>query len=134
MSTILLSIKIQNILKLMDLSPKVYSRLKSSYPYITFALLFSMLIFEAYPVTVPFERGIEIVRSRGYELTGVDGLSLVDVNLKISEMPMREFLLLCEALRSEGEAVRVFSDMDAKVLFLLSPDSKQGQLIVCRFK
>lgn len=118
----------------MDLSPKVYSRLKSSYPYITFALLFSMLIFEAYPVTVPFERGIEIVRSRGYELTGVDGLSLVDVNLKVSEMPMREFLLLCEALRSEGEAVRVFSDMDAKVLFLLSPDSKQGQLIVCRFK
>lgn len=134
MSTILLSIKIQNILKLMDLSPKVYSRLKSSYPYITFALLFSMLIFEAYPISVPFERGIEIVRSRGYELTGVDGLSLVDVNLKISEMPMREFLLLCEALRSEGEAVRVFSDMDAKVLFLLSPDSKQGQLIVCRFK
>lgn len=134
MSTILLSIKIQNILKLMDLSPKVYSRLKSSYPYITFALLFSMLIFEAYPISVPFERGIEIVRSRGYELTGVDGLSLVDVNLKVSEMPMREFLLLCEALRSEGEAVRVFSDMDAKVLFLLSPDSKQGQLIVCRFK
>jgi hypothetical protein len=93
-----------------------------------------MLIFEAYPVPVSFERGIEIVRSRGYELMGVNGLLPVDVNLKTSEIPMREFLMLCEALRSEGESVRVFSDMDAKVIFLVSPDSKQEQLIVCRFK
>jgi hypothetical protein len=124
----------QNILKLMELSPKAYSRIKSSYPYITFALLFSMLIFEAYPVPVSFERGIEIVRSRGYELTGVNGLSPVEANLKTSEIPMREFLLLCEALRSEGEAVRVFSDIDTKVLFLVSPDSEEGQLIICRFR
>jgi hypothetical protein len=118
----------------MELPPNVIAGLKSSYPHITFALLFSMLLFEAYPVPVPFERGIEIVRSRGYELMGVYGLSQVEANLEVSEMHMRGFLLLCEALRSEGETVRVFSDMDAKVLFLVSRDSEEGQLIICRFR
>ena len=118
----------------MELSPHIIAGLKSSYPHITFALLFSMLIFEAYPVPVPFERGIEIVRSRGYELSGVDGLTHLETNLEVSEMNMREFLLLCEALRSEGGVVRVFSDMDAKFLFLVSRDSEEGLLIVCRFR
>ena len=118
----------------MELPPNVIAGLKSSYPHITFALLFSVLIFEAYPVPVPFERGIEIVRSRGYELMGVYGLSQVEANLEVSEMHMKGFLLLCEALRSEDETVQVFSDMDAKVLFLVSPDSGEGQLIICRFR
>ena len=110
------------------------TRLKSSYPYITFALLFSMFLFEAYPVPVPFERGIEIVKSRGYELNGDVSLSQIEVSLKISERPMNEFLRLCEAMRSEEGVVMVFSDMDAKVLFLVSPDSETGQLILCRFR
>jgi hypothetical protein len=106
----------------MGLFPHVNTRLKSSYPYITFALFFSMFLFEAYPVPVPFERGIEVVRSRGYELNGEVSLSQAEVNLKASERPMKEFLLLCETMRSEEWAVRVFCDMDAKVLFLVSRD------------
>ena len=107
---------------------------KSSYSYITFALLFSLLFFEAYPVSVPFERGIEIVRSRGYELNGEVSWTQAEANLKVSERPMKEFLRLCEGMRSEDGVVHVFSDMDARVLFLVSIDSGEGQLIVCRFR
>jgi hypothetical protein len=118
----------------MDLFPQLYTKLKSSYPYITYALLFSLLLFEAYPVSVPFESGIEIVKSRGYELNGDVSLTQAEVNLKVSEWPMKEFLRLCEGMRSEDGVVRVFSDMDARVLFLVSSDSEEGQLIVCRFR
>lgn len=114
--------------------PHLNTRLKFSYSYITFALLFSLLLFEAYPVPVPFERGIEIVKSRGYELNGDISLTQAEENIKISPRPMKEFLRLCEAMRSEEGVVRVFSDMDAKALFLVSPDSEEGQLIVCRFR
>ena len=113
--------------------PPIIMRLKSSYHYITFALLFSLVLFEAYPVPVPFERGIEIVKSRGYELKGDVSLTHTEEN-KVSERPMKEFLRLCEAMRSEEGVVQVFSDMDAKVLFLVSPDSEEGQLSVCRFR
>ena len=133
-STTLLSTKIQKLLKLMELFHHVNTRLKASYPYITFALLFSLLLFEAYPIPVPFERGIEIVKSRGYELNGEVSLTQTETNIKVSERPMKEFLQFCEAMRSEDGVVRVFSDMDAKVLFLVSPDSEEGLLIVCRFR
>jgi len=118
----------------MDLCPYVNARLKASYPYITFALLFSLLLFEAYPVSVPFERGIEIVKSRGYELNGDVSLTQTEANIKGSQRTMKDFLRLCEAMRSEEGVVRVFSDMDARVLFLVSLDSEEGQLIVCRFR
>jgi hypothetical protein len=118
----------------MGLCPHVNTRLKASYPYITFALIFSLLLFEAYPVPVLFERGIEIVKSRGYELNGDVSLTRTEANIKVSGRPMKEFLRLCEAMRSEEGVVRVFSDMDARVLFLVSPDSEEGQLIVCRFR
>ncbi len=118
----------------MKLFPHVNTKLKSSYPYISFALLFSLLLFEAYPVPVPFERGIEIVRSRGYKLNGEVSLAQAEANLRVSERPMKEFLRLCEGMRSEDGVVWVFSDMDARVLFLVSPGSGEGQLIVCRFR
>lgn len=118
----------------MELFPHVNIKLKSSYPYITFALLFSLLLFEAYPVPAPFERGIEIVKSRGYELNGEVSLTQAEANLKVSERPMKEFLRLCEGMRSEDGAAWVFSDMDARVLFLVSIDSEEEQLIVCRFR
>jgi len=124
----------QIYLTLMRLSTPIITRLKSSYHYVTFALLFSLLLFEAYPIPVPFERGIEIVKSRGYELNAEMSLTQAEKSLRVSERPMKEFLLLCEAMRSEEGAVRVFSDMDAKALFLISPDSEEGQLIVCRFR
>ncbi len=81
----------------MELYPYVNTRLKASYPYITFALLFSLLLFEAYPVSVPFERGIEIVKSRGYELNGDFSLTQIEANIKVSQRPMKEFLRLCDA-------------------------------------
>jgi len=118
----------------MELFPHVKPKLKSSYPYITFALLLSMVLFEAYPVPAPFERGVEIVRSRGYELAGVDSLSQVEANLIVSEVSLKEFLLHCEAMRSEKGSVRILCHMDGKVLFLASPDSEEGQLILCRFR
>jgi len=118
----------------MRLLPPIITRLKSSYHYITFALLFSLLLFEAYPAPVPFERGIEIVKSRGYELNAEMSLTQAEKNLRVSERPMKEFLRLCEAIRPGDGVVCVFSDMDARVLFLVSPDSEEGQLIVCRFR
>lgn len=118
----------------MESSSHVNTRLKSSYPYITFALLFSFLLFEAYPLPVPLEIGIEIVKSRGYELNGEVSLTQVEANLRVSDRPMKEFLRLCETMLSEDGVVRVFSDMEAKVLFLVSPDSDGEHLIVCRFR
>ena len=118
----------------MVLPPQLNAKLNASYPYITFGLIFSLLLFEAYPVSAPFERGIEIVKSRGYELNGEVSLAQAEANFKISEKHMKEFFRLCDSMRSEDGAVRVFSDMDARVLFLVSPDSGEGQLIVCRFR
>jgi hypothetical protein len=118
----------------MEILSQINTRVRSSYPQITLALLFSLLLFEAYPLPVPFERGIEIVNSRGYELTGAVSITQAEANLIVSEMPMREFLRLCEARRSEDGFVLIFSDMDARVLLLLSPDSEAGHLILCRFR
>ena len=81
----------------MELCPHVNARLKASYHYITFALLFSLLLLEAYPVSVPFERGIEIVKSRGYELNGDVSLTQTEANIKVSQRTMKEFLRLCDA-------------------------------------
>ena len=113
--------------------PHINTRLKASYSYITFGLLFPVLLFEAYPMQIPFERGIEIVNSRGYELIGDVSLTQAEANLQVSEKPMKEFLRLSEATRPEGGLIRIYSDMDARVLFIFL-DSEEGQLIVCRFR
>ena len=74
------------------------------------------------------------MKSRGYELNGDASLTQNEANIKVYERHMKEFLLLCEAIRPGDGGVCVFSDMDAKALFLISPDSEEGQLIVCRFR
>ena len=74
------------------------------------------------------------MKSRGYQLNAEMSLTQAEKGFRVSERPMKEFLQLCEATPPGEGGVCVFSDMDARALFLVSPDPEPGQLIVCRFR
>jgi hypothetical protein len=75
------------------------------------------------------------VRSRGYKLVGdhildefaVEGVELV-------ETEFREFMRICERMKEDGGTLTVYSDIDARSLFLFdSGDSGIIKIDFCRF-
>lgn len=109
--------------------------LQGAFPYVTAVFAISLLLFGTYLTQVPFEKGVEIVRSRGYKLVGdhildefaVEGVELV-------ETEFREFMRICERVKEDGGTLTVYSDIDARSLFLFdSGDSGIIKIYFCRF-
>ena len=115
--------------------PKSYN-IKDSYPYLTFAVILSFIIFEIYPIPVPFEKGIEYVRSRGFEINGDTSLAEhAGADSRVFERNLQGFVRLCTELRNEASSVMVFCDADEKVLFLVVPgDGVSSSVYFCRFR
>jgi len=115
--------------------PKFYN-VKDSYPYLTFAVILSFIIFEIYPIPAPFERGIEYVRSRGFEIDGDSSLSDHAVGgSRVFERTLQGFVRLCVELREDEGSVVVMCDVDEKVLFLVVPGGDAfATVYLCRFR
>jgi len=115
--------------------PKGYD-IKDSYPYLTFAVILSFIIFEIYPIPAPFERGIEYVRSRGFEIDGDSSLSEHVVgDSRVYERTLQGFVRLCLELREEEGSVTVFCDVEEMVLFLVFPNGEgSSSVYFCRFR
>lgn len=82
--------------------------------------LASLLLFGAYPFQMPFEKGVEIVRRRGYELVGDNSLEeKASGSVELIETDFKEFIDACKAIKGIKGALTVYSDIDNRILFLL---------------
>lgn len=122
-------------MKLMKLAFVKSGLLQGAFPYVTAVVAVSLLLFGTYLSQVPFEKGIEIVRSRGYPLVGDNSLDEFAVEgVELVETEFRAFMRTCERVKEDGEILTVFSDFEARSLFLF--DSGEPGIIkiyFCRF-
>ena len=122
-------------MKLMKLAFVKSGLLQGAFPYVTAVFAISLLLFGTYLTQVTFEKGIEIVRSRGYPLVGDHSLDEFAVEgVELVETEFRAFMRICERVKEDGEILTVFSDVEARSLFLL--DSGELGIIkiyFCRF-
>ena len=122
-------------MKLMKLAFVKSGLLQGAFPYVTAVFAISLLLFGTYLTQVPFEKGIEIVRSRGYQLVGDHSLDEFAVEgVELVETEFRAFMRTCELVKEDGEILTVFSGVEARSLFLL--DSGEPGIIkiyFCRF-
>ena len=71
---------------------------------------------------ISFEKGIEIIRSRGYSINGEMEWDLAySEDWKVAERGLRSFLDACDRIQSEHGALTVYADFYAKVLFVFDP-------------
>ena len=122
-------------MKLMKLAFVKSGLLQGAFPYVTAVFAVPLLLFGTYLTQVPFEKGIEIVRSRGYQLVGDHSLDEFAVEgVELVETEFRAFMRSCERVKEDGEILTVFSDFEARSLFLF--DSGEPGIIkiyFCRF-
>jgi hypothetical protein len=109
--------------------------LQGAFPYVTAVFAISLLLFGTYLVQVPFEKGIEIVRSRGYKLVGDHSLGEFTIEgVEAVETEFREFMRICERVKGDGEILTVYSDVDARSIFLFDPvEPGRIKIYFCRF-
>ncbi len=91
-------------------------------------------MFGTYLIQVPFEKGIEIVRSRGYQLVGDHSLDEFTMEgVELVETEFRAFMRICGQVREDGEPFIVYSDVEARSLFLFDPgESGSIKIYFCR--
>lgn len=71
---------------------------------------------------ISFEKGIEIVRSRGYLINGEMEWDLAySEDWKVAERGLRSFLDACDRIQREHGSLTVYADFYAKVLFVFDP-------------
>lgn len=112
-------------------------RLKDMKAYY-FSLIIAMLGVSTYfglsQSIVTFEKGIEIVRSRGYIVNGEMEWDLIysDVGTA-TERGLHPFLDACSKIQREYGVVTVYADYYNKVLFLFVPtsDPSETELYFC---
>jgi hypothetical protein len=109
--------------------------LQGAFPYVTAVFAISLLLFGSYLVQILYEKGIEIVRSRGYQLEGDHSLGEFTIEgAEAVETEFRTFMQICERVKRDGEILTVYSDVDARSLFLFDPgESGSIKIYFCRF-
>lgn len=86
---------------------------------------------------IDYEKGIELVRSKGYRLVGdVKWQECIEIHCEISEVNLREFMSICERHRSVNGSLTVYTDYDEKVIFLILPKNfiEVSEIFCCRFR
>ncbi|MGD2200318.1 MAG: hypothetical protein PVJ38_01640 [Candidatus Bathyarchaeota archaeon] len=81
-----------------------------------------------------FEKGIEIIRSKGYTLDGDTSLDDFATEGTLSKESFRGFLSICRSIREQEGSVQIYSDVDAKVLFLVVSDPDAIWVHYCQFR
>jgi hypothetical protein len=112
------------------------SIIQGDFPIAAIVFLASLLLFGAYPFQMPFEKGIEIVRSRGYELVGDHSLEeKASRSVELIETDFREFMDACKAMEGNDGALTVYSDVDKRILLLLETNDQNGvKIYFCQFR
>jgi len=91
-----------------------------------FSLIIAMLGISTYfglsQSFISFEKGIEIIRSRGYSINGEMEWDLAySEDWKVAERGLRSFLDACDRIQNEHRSLTVYADFYAKVLFVFDP-------------
>ena len=110
--------------------------LQGAFPIVTIVFLASYLMYEAYPFQMQFEKGIEVVRSRGFELVGDYSLEEKAAgSVELVEVDLKAFMRTCESMKGDAETLTIYSDVDSRVLFLVE-SGEQGvvKIFFCTFK
>ena len=112
------------------------SIIQGAFPIVAIVFLASILLFGAYPFQMSFEKGIEIVRSMGYELVGDHSLEeKASGGVELIETDFKGFMDACKAVKGEDGALTVYSDVDNRVLFLLEANDPDGiKIYFCQFR
>jgi len=123
-------------LKLMKVGFLKNGILQGTFPIVTIEFLASYLMYGAYPFQVQFEMGIEVVRSRGFELVGDYSLEEKAAgSVERVEVDFKAFMRTCESMKGDAETLTIYSDVDSRVLFLIE-SGEQGvvKIFFCTFK
>jgi len=110
--------------------------LQGTFPIVTIVFLASYLLYGAYPFQMQFEKGIEVVRSRGFELVGDYSLEEKAAgSVELVEVDFKAFMRTCESMKGDAETLTIYSDVDSRVLFLIE-SGEQGvvKIFFCTFK
>lgn len=85
---------------------------------------------------MPFEKGIEVVRSRGFELVGDYSLEEKAAgSVELVEVDFKAFMRTCESMKGDAETMTIYSDVDSRVLFLIeSGEQVAAKIFFCKFK
>jgi hypothetical protein len=123
-------------LKLMKVGFLKNSIVQGAFPIAAIVFLASILLFGAYTFQMPFEKGIEIVRSMGYELVGDHCLEeKASGGAELIETDCREFMDTCKAVKGNDGSLTVYSDVDNRILFLLETNGPDGiKIYFCQFR
>ena len=96
----------------------------------------SQLLLWLHIVPVELEKGVEVVRSRGYLLDG-DSIwpEYEDGGFRAIEKGFNGFLMECELIRTEDKGLAIHVDSDARVMFVFHPTegSREHVVFFCRF-
>ena len=110
--------------------------LQGAFPIVTIVFLASYLMYEAYPFQMQLEKGIEVVRSRGFELVGDYSLEEKAAgSVERVEVDFKALMRICESMKGDAETLTIYSDADSRVLFLIE-SGEQGvvKIFFCTFK
>ena len=122
-------------MKLMKVGFLKDGMIQTMFPYLTIAAFVSLMLLGTNSFQIQFEKGIEIVRSRGYMLVGDFSLSqFTGEGVELVEAHFTEFIGICEAMDTDAESLTVYSDLDSKILFLIQEEENDGiRIFYCRF-
>ncbi len=105
--------------------------------YLFTVFLILQLIYGSLNFHVEFEKGIEIIRSRGYLLSGDSRWpECVAGGDKVTEVSLNDFLKICERESAISEHLIVHSDYYEKIIFVYATSSSQNvrHLYYCRLR
>ena len=105
--------------------------------YLFTVFLILQLIYSSVNIHVEFEKGIEIIRSRGYLLSGDSRWTeCVAGGCKVTKVSLNDFLKISERESTVSEPLIVYSDYYEKIIFVYTTSGNQNVLHVyyCRLR
>ena len=76
--------------------------------------------------TVKLEEGLEIIKSRSYEISGnVKWNEIKAAGIKVTETSLKGFLQICERLALDFGNLRIYVDLEARVTWVYSDPSNE---------
>lgn len=99
--------------------------------------LMSYYLVNPNQIPVQYEKGIEMIKGRGYVLEGdADWLEVTEGNYKIMSLDLDVFLKLCQRINADEGRLTVYADRDERVLFVLefAGESNSMNVYYCSFQ
>lgn len=95
--------------------------------YLFTVFLILQLIYSSVNFHVEFEKGIELIRSRGYLLSGDSRWpECVAGGCKVTEVSLNDFLKICKGESTVSEPLIVHSDYYEKIVFVYTTSGSQN--------